>query len=48
MVEDVLLSVEHKRPVSFYGRTGGMVPKSQEVLDEILTVMGLKGERLKC
>ena len=44
MVEDVLLSIEHKRPVSFYGRTGGMVPKSQEVLDEILTVMGRKGD----
>jgi 2-oxoglutarate ferredoxin oxidoreductase subunit alpha len=47
MIEDVRLSIEHKKPVSFYGRTGGMIPKSKEVLDEILSITGLKGERLK-
>lgn len=47
MIEDVKLAVEHKRPVSFYGRMGGMIPKSKEVLDEILSITGLKGERLK-
>ena len=47
MIEDVKLAIEHKRPVSFYGRMGGMIPKSKEVLDEILSITGLKGERLK-
>ena len=47
MIEDVRLAIEHKKPVLFYGRTGGMIPKSKEVLDEILSITGLKGERLK-
>ncbi|HUK99348.1 MAG TPA: 3-methyl-2-oxobutanoate dehydrogenase subunit VorB [Nitrospirota bacterium] len=47
MVEDVLLAVEHKKPVSFFGRTGGMIPTTKEVLDKSLSTMGQKGERLK-
>lgn len=35
MVEDVRLAVEGKVPVYFYGRTGGVVPNPQEVLEEI-------------
>jgi 2-oxoglutarate/2-oxoacid ferredoxin oxidoreductase subunit alpha len=48
MVEDVLLAVEHKKPVSFYGRTGGMIPTTKEVLGKILSsMMVLTGERQK-
>jgi len=33
MLEDVKLSVEGKKTVHFYGRTGGMVPTIQEIID---------------
>ncbi|MDI6893378.1 MAG: 3-methyl-2-oxobutanoate dehydrogenase subunit VorB [Bacillota bacterium] len=33
MVEDVRLAVEGRRPVYFFGRTGGAVPTPQEVMD---------------
>ncbi|BCS81453.1 3-methyl-2-oxobutanoate dehydrogenase subunit VorB [Anaerocellum diazotrophicum] len=33
MIEDVKLSVEGKKTVHFYGRTGGMVPTIQEIMD---------------
>ncbi len=32
MVEDVRLAVEGRRPVEFYGRTGGNVPAAEEIL----------------
>lgn len=35
MVEDVKLAVDGKRPVFFFGRTGGSVPSSFEILNEI-------------
>ncbi len=35
MVEDVRLVVAGRAPVSFYGRTGGVVPSSDEILIEI-------------
>jgi len=34
MVEDVRLAVNGQRPVHFYGRCGGMVPGSEELLAE--------------
>ncbi len=33
MLEDIKLSVEGKKEVYFYGRTGGMVPAIQEIMD---------------
>jgi 2-oxoglutarate ferredoxin oxidoreductase subunit alpha len=39
MVEDVRLSVNGKKPVYFYGRTGGMVPEPGAVLEEIKKIM---------
>jgi pyruvate/2-oxoacid:ferredoxin oxidoreductase alpha subunit len=39
MVEDVQLAVNGKVPVHFYGRCGGVVPGSQELLDEFSKVM---------
>ncbi len=35
MVEDVRLSVNGKKPVFFYGRTGGIVPTPDEILSHI-------------
>lgn len=35
MVEDVRLAVHDQVPVSFYGRTGGMIPTPEEVLASI-------------
>ena len=35
MVDDVRLVVNGKKPVSFYGRTGGVIPTPAEVLGEI-------------
>lgn len=40
MVEDVRLAVNGKRPVHFYGRTGGIIPTPQEVYEEIKKVAG--------
>ena len=35
MVEDVRLSVNGKKPVEFFGRTGGIIPEPTEILDSI-------------
>jgi len=40
MVEDVRLAVNGKKPVHFYGRTGGMVPSPEEILHEITKIGG--------
>ena len=42
MVDDVKLAVQCRVPVSFFGRTGGMVPKPSEILDKILELGGAK------
>lgn len=38
MVEDVMLSVENKQVVRFYGRLGGTTPNPLEILDQIKKV----------
>ena len=40
MVDDVKVSTECKRPVSFYDRTGGVIPTPAEVLAEIEKIAG--------
>ncbi len=40
MVEDVRLAVNGKKPVHFYGRTGGNLPTQEEILVEIKRVLG--------
>ena len=40
MVEDVKMAVENKKPVKFFGRTGGMVPTPKEVLNKIVELNG--------
>jgi 2-oxoglutarate ferredoxin oxidoreductase subunit alpha len=44
MVEDVKLALDCKIPVSFYGRTGGIIPTPDEVLAEIKKLHENKGE----
>ena len=40
MIDDVKLSIECKRPVTFCGRTGGMVHTPEEILAKIMAVNG--------
>lgn len=40
MVDDVRLVVNGRRPVHFYGRTGGMIPTPAEVLEQIRKIAG--------
>lgn len=40
MVDDVRLAVNGKRPVHFFGRTGGMIPSVEEVAAEITKLAG--------
>lgn len=36
MVDDIKLAVRCSRPVSFFGRTGGIIPTPEEILTEII------------
>lgn len=40
MVEDVRLSVEGRKPVDFYGRSGGMVPHPNDILNKVKEIAG--------
>ncbi len=40
MVDDVRLAVNGKKPVYFFGRTGGVIPSPAEVLEQIEKMMG--------
>lgn len=40
MVEDVRLAVNGKKPVSFFGHTGGVIPAPAEVLEQIKKLAG--------
>lgn len=40
MVEDVLLGAKGKKPVNFYGRSGGMIPTPKEVADRVKLLVG--------
>ena len=40
MVDDVRLVVNGRKPVSFFGRTGGVIPTPAEVLEEIRKIAG--------
>lgn len=43
MVEDVRLAVNGKKPVAFYGRTGGMMPSPKSVYEQIVKTVQEKG-----
>jgi len=40
MVEDVRLAVNGRKPVEFYGRTGGMVPTQEAIYKKIVEIAG--------
>ena len=40
MVDDVRLVVNGRKPVHFYGRTGGMIPTPYEVLEQLKQIVG--------
>lgn len=40
MVEDVRLAVNGRKPVHFYGRTGGMVPTPDEIVAKVREILG--------
>jgi len=40
MIEDVRLAVNGAAPVEFFGRTGGVVPTSEEIFEKIVEVSG--------
>ncbi len=40
MVEDVRMAVSGRRPVEFYGRTGGVVPSIEEICEKIKEMRG--------
>ena len=40
MIEDVKLSVNGRKPVYFYGRTGGMIPDSSDIIEKAKRILG--------
>ncbi len=42
MVDDIKLAINCSKPVEFYGRTGGVIPKPTEILAEIEKLGGVK------
>jgi 2-oxoglutarate ferredoxin oxidoreductase subunit alpha len=42
MVDDVKVAIDCKKPVSFFGRTGGVMPSPEDVLAEIEKIAGGK------
>ena len=40
MVEDVRLAVNGRKPVHFYGRTGGMFPTPKDIVEEVKKILG--------
>lgn len=40
MVNDLRLAIECKKPVDFFGRTGGMMPTPEDVYAEIMKIQG--------
>ncbi len=42
MIDDVKLAINCSKPVAFLGRTGGMIPKPSDVLEEIKKLGGKK------
>lgn len=43
MVEDVRLAVNGNAPVSFFGRTGGVIPNQNEIYEAIMKMVGGEG-----
>jgi 2-oxoglutarate ferredoxin oxidoreductase subunit alpha len=41
MIDDVRLAINCSKPVSFFGRTGGVIPTPNEVYDKIIELGGV-------
>jgi 2-oxoglutarate ferredoxin oxidoreductase subunit alpha len=41
MIDDVKLAINCSKPVSFFGRTGGVIPTPNEVYDKIIELGGV-------
>jgi 2-oxoglutarate ferredoxin oxidoreductase subunit alpha len=44
MVEDVELAIRCQKPVHFYGRTGGNIPSTEELYQQIVKVLNKEGK----
>jgi len=40
MIDDVKIAVEGRRPVEFYGRSGGMIPTPEGIVNKIKSILG--------
>ncbi|HZL45441.1 MAG TPA: 3-methyl-2-oxobutanoate dehydrogenase subunit VorB [Opitutaceae bacterium] len=40
MLDDVKIAVAGRKPISFYGRTGGIVPTPEEIVKQVQTLLG--------
>ena len=40
MLDDVKIAVAGRKPISFYGRTGGVVPTTEEILRQVREILG--------
>lgn len=40
MIDDVKIAVNGKLPVHFYGRTGGMIPTPEAIIDKVKEILG--------
>jgi len=45
MMEDVERVIVGKKPVHFYGRTGGIVPSPEEIIEEVMKYTGKTGKK---
>ncbi len=41
MIDDVKIAINGEKPVNFYGRQGGVIPKASDVVDEIKKLRGV-------
>jgi len=39
MVEDIRLAVNARKPVAFYGRSGGVVPHPTDIFDKVKEII---------
>jgi 2-oxoglutarate ferredoxin oxidoreductase subunit alpha len=40
MLDDVKIAVAGRKPISFYGRTGGIVPTPEEIVNQVRGLAG--------
>ena len=43
MVDDVKLAVARRKPVHFYGRTGGMIPMPEDIVKKVQDILQEEG-----